>query len=454
MKRFLVGLWSDARVTVLVMLVLGVSAVWYGVSGFVRHEAAPEVSVNEYTCPMHHHIHSGHAGHCPICGMDLVKVSTLETAANHDQTLPVVAVAPGIRNKLSIRTATVTRGNLKSNIDALGKITRVDPTGRRVITPPISGKLTYIANKSQADEVQSGERLFSVMSDALQQMESQYQTRFRRGQIALAKRLIPKLLGAGLSQEAIELLRHGAAPEIPVSVYSQEPGVVLTRRGEAGQAVTTGVTIFSLGSDYQIIEVTAEIFERQWPKLAEGQAATMRVRGVPGKVFHGSLTRVEPPVGYTTRSLEIKLKFKTQDKNLSQSTFAHVSIEGRVRHDLILVPSEAVIRTGTGNRVVVIDKDGNFAPVRVETGEESLGQTEVLSGLRPEQKVVVSGQFLIDSESNIMAGFQRLSPTHSMSMHHQGPAIAQGRADQSAAVADSVPTSRDESNAAKPRNGS
>ena len=125
--------------------------------------------------------------------------------------------------------------------------------------------------------------------------------------------------------------------------------------------------------------------------------------------FPGIVSRVEPPVGYTTRSLEIKLKFKINDARISQSMFAQVSISGTPRKNLLLVPSAAVIRTQDQQRVVKTDGHGNFQPVVIVAGEESMGLTEVISGLKEGDMIVTSGQFLIDSESQLLAGFNRMS---------------------------------------------
>jgi len=413
------------------LIALGLAGAWMTLDPLQwLHPASTDtrVSVSDYVCPMHRHLHSDLPGHCPICGMDLVPADSLQVTKTHQGSFETVHLSATRRNLLSVRTARVVRGDLPRSIDALGKITRIDPTARRVVTPPVAGKLVYLAEKYQGDEITPGELLFSVFSDALGQVQSDYQRAFAAGRTDAAGAMIPGLRRAGLTEKAIAALQTGAAPNFPASVYASEPGVVFARRGQVGARVSSGFTVFNLGGDYQVAEVTAEIFERQWSQIAKGQPATMELRGMPGTVFHGEVTRVEPPVGYTTRSLEIKLKFKTRDRNLAQSTFAHVRIQANTRHKLLLAPSDAVIRTGEGERVVVVDDEGGFRPVTVETGEESQGFTEVLSGLHEHDMVVVSGQFLIDSESNILAGLRRLSSDSVDPVEaEQGTPLVQGK---------------------------
>ncbi|RLA20591.1 MAG: efflux RND transporter periplasmic adaptor subunit, partial [Gammaproteobacteria bacterium] len=165
------------------------------------------------------------------------------------------------------------------------------------------------------------------------------------------------------------------------------------------------------------VEVTAEIFERQWGWVKEAQHVFMKVRGLPGLQFSGKVVDVEPPVGYTTRSLEVRMKFKTDHPGLSQSMFAHVSIMGEARRNILMVPRDTVIRTGDGDRVVLIRGDGLFQPVSVVIGEESAGMTEIISGLKHHDTVVASGQFLIDSESNLQAALKRMTINKSHNDH-------------------------------------
>lgn len=362
-----------------------------------------------YVCPMHPKIVSDKVESCPICGMDLVLKKIKAASVNKaDSQYPSVEIPATVAHNLAIRTATVKRGELKRNIETIGKITRVDPMARRTITPPIRGELLYIAEKYQGDMVEPGELLFTITSEKLVEMQTAYQTAFLDGDLATATAMIPELRKMGLTPEQIGELQNKKEPT-PVEVHAFEEGFVYTRRGKVGESVHTGFTVFNVGGNYQVIEVTAEIFERQWSWVEQGQEATMTVRGLPGVSFLGSVVRVEQPVGYTTRSLEIALKFRTDNSELSQSMFAHVSISGNPKKNIILAPTDAVIKTGKGDRVVLALGNNQFQPVVVIVGEESDGWTEIRNGLEVDDKVVASGQFLIDSESNLQAGLNRMS---------------------------------------------
>ena len=386
---------------------------------------ADDAVTRHYVCPMHAEIVSDSAGSCPICGMDLVEQAQ-RAADTTENGLPVVTIEPSVVHNLGVRTATVSYGDLQRSIETIGKITRVDPMARRTITPPIRGELVDIADKHDGDFITGGEFLFSVKSGALFEREKALQDAYRSGDRATANAMIPELSDMGLTPEQISRLQAGEKPEMPVEVHAFENGFIYSRRGHIGEKVHTGFTVFNVGGNYRVIEVTAEIFERQWGWVAEGQKARMTVRGLPGTIFEGEVVRVDPPVGYTTRSLEVVLKFKTNNPELSQSMFAHVSIAGQARKHVLIIPTDSVIRTGSGDRVVLIRGKNQFQPVAVVAGEESGGMIEIRSGLEAGDKVVASGQFLIDSESNLLAGFRRLAtpgtghPGHDSAHRHAG----------------------------------
>lgn len=365
-------------------------------------------TAQHYVCPMHADMVSDAADSCPICGMNMVEQINQNTAAT-EAGMPIVSIQPSVVHNLGVRTARAEYGDLQRSIETIGKITRVDPLARRTITPPIRGELVSIADKQDGDTISAGDLLFTIKSEELFEHEKAFQNAYLSGDRATANAMIPQLSEMGLSPEQIARLQGGETPEIAVEVYAFENGFIYTRRGFVGEKVHTGFTVFNVGGDYRVIEITAEIFERQWGWVEEGQKANMTVRGLPGAVFEGEVVRVEPPVGYTTRSLEVVLRFKTDNADLTQSMFAHVSITGQPRNNILLVPTDSVIRTGKGDRVVLVRGENRFQPVPVVAGEESAGMIEIRSGLEAGDQVVASGQFLIDSESSLLAGFRRLA---------------------------------------------
>lgn len=380
-----------------------------------------------YVCPMHSHITSDHEGKCPICGMDLVPQKAEAVMQENAEPTPAddsppghseddgaltgaaIRINPGAQQHLGVRIALATRGGMQRVVKTVGKITRVDSTARSILASPIAGHLEFVAEKAEGDSVQQGELLFSVASDELMKLERDYQAASQNNKPDEATTLAQSLMDQGLDADQIAQLQGGAEPNLPASFHAPQDSFIFFRRGSVGEEVTPGFTVFNLGGDKRLVEVTAEIYEQQWGWVQEGQEAEMVVRGLPGKTFTGKVVRVDPPVGFTTRTLEVRVEFETDDEGISQNVFARITIKGEGRENIVMVPSEAVIRTEAGDRVVTVRKDGVFQSLPIVAGEEADGRTEVISGLAGGESIVVSGQFLIDSESSRLADLSRIS---------------------------------------------
>ena len=375
-----------------------------------------------YVCPMHAHIHSEHPGEkCPICGMALVAssaepVPSKAVVASHEESLEPslpkgARIDPGEASArmLGIRTARVGRGDLLRDLRTIGKVTRIDSMGRRYVNAPTPGRLVYLSDRADDDDVRAGELLFTIESDGVLQMERDFQQASVANRRDEAASLMTALRGAGISPGRIAELQQGAVPRNRVEVHAEEDAHVFERRGELGDLVTNANTVYNLGSQNRDVEVTVEIFEQQWNWVEVGQEAEMELRNLPGKRFTGSVSRVEPPVGYATRTLQLQLTFATDDPSVVQNTFAKVLIRGKTKTDVLMVPTESVIRTSEGGRVVLVDADGGMRSVGLVLGDEANGMTEVLAGLQGGETLVVSGQFLIDSESNRLAALRRIT---------------------------------------------
>lgn len=387
-----------------------------------------------FVCPMHAHVTGDHEGECPICGMDLVPQKSADIAGGQNvspvaahsisepmpaqENLPqhansmgaAVHLTAAVQTNLGVRIAQVKRMDLQRTIDTVGKITRIDSTARSILSSPVVGKLEFVAEKVDGDSVTEGELLFSISSEELLELQRGYkaavESRMEATELAI---LSSALMSGGLSAQQIEELHTGAEPNMLVNVHADKDAFVFTRRGNVGDDVNPGFTVFNIGGNARLVEVTAEIFEQQWGWVEEGQEAEMSLRSLPGESFSGTVVRVDPPVGFTTRTLEVRVEFETDDTRIAQNVFGRLKISGSVRNDLVMVPSEAVIRMQAGDKIVAVRQDGTFQSMPIVTGEEAMGWTEIVSGLEGGESIVVSGQFLIDSESSRLADLARFA---------------------------------------------
>jgi membrane fusion protein, copper/silver efflux system len=174
-----------------------------------------------------------------------------------------------------------------------------------------------------------------------------------------------------------------------------------------GMEVKPGMDVIHI-ADLSTLWLTVEVFEDQLPWVDTGSEASVRLTYFPGDTFHGRVKYIEPEVAEKTRSVRLTLEVPNEDRRLRAGMYATVEFEPVVAHDVLAVPSQAVLRTGERNVVVVDLGGGHFQPRDVVLGAEGDGQVRVISGLNDGDRVVTSAQFLIDSESNLRAAIQKL----------------------------------------------
>ncbi len=172
--------------------------------------------------------------------------------------------------------------------------------------------------------------------------------------------------------------------------------------------VAPGTEMFAI-ADLSQVWVLVDVFEHQLAWISAGLPAQIQVSAYPGRTWKGQVDYLYPDLDPKTRTLRVRLVFPNPDLELKPNMFADVAIEGLPQNNVLSIPREALIATGERESVVKSLGKGRFQPVNVVTGMRSGETVEILSGLEEGDQVVVSGQFLIDSESSLQASFRRLS---------------------------------------------
>jgi len=211
-----------------------------------------------------------------------------------------------------------------------------------------------------------------------------------------------------MSEEQIRAVDARGAVQPRFTIPSPIDGVVGELSAREGMTVAPGAPLFRLNG-LATVWVNAEVPESAAAEVQPGNAVHARTPALPGSVFKGRVSAILPEVNATTRTLKARIELANSGGRLVPGMFATIDFAPTRRPDAVLVPSEAVIRTGKRTVVIVAQGEGHFAPVDVETGIESHGQTEIRKGVRGGDSVVVSGQFLIDSEANLKAAIERMS---------------------------------------------
>jgi Cu(I)/Ag(I) efflux system membrane fusion protein len=211
----------------------------------------------------------------------------------------------------------------------------------------------------------------------------------------------------GMNEEQIDLLEKTGQPQTRITLYAPINGVISELGVREGMTVMSGATLFRL-VDLSTVWVNAEVPETQGAWLRPGTAVEARVPSSPGQVFRGKVNVILPEVNAATRTLRARVELANPGGRLKPGMFATLVFAQGTGAKALLVPSEAVIRTGERSVVIVAESEGKFRPQEVELGVESGGKSEIRKGLSEGDKVVVSGQFLIDSEANLRATGTRM----------------------------------------------
>ena len=210
-----------------------------------------------------------------------------------------------------------------------------------------------------------------------------------------------------MSEEQIGLLEKTGQPQMRITLYAPIDGVIAELGVREGMTVMSGAMLFRL-VDLSSVWVNAEVPEAQGAWLRPGTAVEARVPSFPGQVFRGRVSAILPEVNAATRTLRARVELANRGARLKPGMFATLVFAQGTGTKALLVPSEAVIRTGERSVVIVAESEGKFRPREVELGFESGGKSEIRKGLSEGDKVVVSGQFLIDSEASLRASGTRM----------------------------------------------
>lgn len=333
-------------------------------------------------------------------GMDYIPVYA-------DQAGSTIKVSPSVENNLGIRTGLVEQGPLPRQIDTVGYVGYNKALTTRLHTRA-EGWVQNLALRSSGERVHQGELLFTLYAPKLVTAEEEYLRALAAGDAELIAASKQRLGALGIPDAHIAHIAatHKADPYIPY--YADQGGVVEELDIRPGQYVMPDTQLMQL-SGFASVWVTVEVFEKQADWVSLGDIAELRLAALPGKLFKGKVDFVAPELDATTRTQEVRLRFDNPGELLKPGMFADARIDASPIQDAVSVPAEALIRTADGERVVVALSGGVFDVLPVTAGIESGGRVQILLGLKPGEHVVISGQFLLDSEESLRGGLTRLS---------------------------------------------
>jgi len=359
---------------------------------------------SRYVCPMHSQIVRDQPGSCPICGMALVK-KVIDSQAGKR---PTVEISNAVVNSMGVRTAPAEKQTLWRYIQTVGRI-EYDETRLAHVHPRAEGWIEKLNLRVEGDPVKKGQVLGEVYSPEILNAKVDFLIALNQsaGKVRMQKaRNQLRLLG--VPEGTISLIQKRGESLNTVPLIAPSSGVVTKLGMREGMFVKPDMEIVTI-ADLGKIWVLVDVYEHQIDWLSVGQSTEIRVPAYPGRIWEGTVQYIYPDLDPKSRTLKVRLAFDNPDGLLKANMFAEVVIYGGPKREVLAVPSDAVIETGRRSSVVLALGQGRFRPVDVETGMASNGMVEILNGVKAGDEVVISGQFLIDSESSLQASFLRMA---------------------------------------------
>jgi len=337
-------------------------------------------------------------------------------------------------------TAEVVRRDLSREIRTVGYLD-YDQEKMVSVTTKYPGFVEKVYVNYVGEPVRKGQPLFEIYSPELVQTQEELVSaiayaRKLEGEPESARQRAEALVDAArrrlsfwdISAAQVETLEATGTPQRTLTVSAPSSGVVMMRMaGLEGMSVRPGMELFHL-ADLSTLWLSVEVFEDQLSWLRPGSEAEISLSYFPGERFQGRVRFVEPQVQEKTRTVGLRIEVPNRDGRLRAGMYATVRFAPVVAHDVVTVPSLAVLRTGERNVVVVATGSGRFAVREVRLGAAGEREVEVLSGLEAGEQVVTSAQFLIDSESNLREAVQKLLASRREASTEKPSAEADGHA--------------------------
>ncbi len=343
-------------------------------------------------------------GKSPFMDMPLVPVYA-DQAADEGK----VSISPRTTQNLGIRTVAVAEGQMDTGVETVGAVA-IDERTITAVQSRVNGYIEKLYVRAQYDPVKSGQPLVEIYAPEWLSAQEEYLTLKRAtqpGAEVLAEAARERLALLGISDQQIRRLEQAGETNPRVTLYAPEGGVVWELGTRDGSAVSPGMTLFKL-ANLRSVWVNAEVPETQTALVMPGAKVTARAAAFPDKAFQGRVTLILPDVNPVTRTIKARIEIDNPERLLKPGMFARLEFAARDRRGL-MVPTEAVIYTGKRSVVIVAEGDGKFWPVEVQTGRESADMVEIRKGLKLGQRVVASGQFLIDSDASLTGVLARMN---------------------------------------------
>jgi Cu(I)/Ag(I) efflux system membrane fusion protein len=332
--------------------------------------------------------------------MDMMLVPAYAGAEGADA--GTVTISPRIQQNIGLRTTTVAEGTLAPAVSAVGAIAW-NERDQAVVQARAMGYVEKLYVRATLDRVARGQPLVDLyVPDWVAAQEDFLSVRRMQGTdlAALVDAARARMRQAGMDEAQIRLVESSGRVQARLTIRAPVGGAVTELMAREGMTVMPGMTLARING-LATVWANAEVPESQAAQLAPGARVTATSPALPGETFDGRVQALLPEVNPATRTLKARMELVNPGARLVPGMFVRMRFADERESKTLLVPTESIIATGKRTLVMLAEEDGRFRPAEVVTGIEAGGQTEIRRGLQAGQRVVLSGQFLIDSEASL-----------------------------------------------------
>lgn len=457
--------------TVLIIMLISAALYVTSCSSDEKAEQSNEAAEGQlWTCGMHPEVIVDEPGQCPKCGMNLVPLKNTSatdesktTVQKSEQTgerkilywqapmnpteiydkpgksamgmdlIPVyedqgakssggtITIDPATVQNMGVRVRPVRRTEFSRHVRTIGNID-YDEKKLYTVTTKISGWIEKLYVDYTGQQVRKGQPLLEIYSPELVTTQEEYllalknkelvkETAFssiREGAESLVNSTRKRLLYWDIPEQAIKRLEQTGKVSKTIQLQAPANGVVIHKNAVEGMNIKEGMNLYQI-ADLSTVWVYASIYDNEVPWVKVGQKSQMELSYMPGKLFEGKVSYIYPYLNEKARDVRVRMDFPNPNLELRPGMYANVSLEAHTQSDALVVPTEAVIRSGTRNVVFVARDGGRFEPREITIGEEGeQGELRIISGLLEGEQIVVSAQFMLDSESRLQEAIQKM----------------------------------------------
>jgi Cu(I)/Ag(I) efflux system membrane fusion protein len=414
------GLAIVAGIAVIVG-VLGYFIGRYSASPAAQSPATPDPGANQgrnvlyWHDPMVPGVKFDKPGKSPFMNMPLVPVYADEAGDS------AIRIQPNVAQNLGIRLGKVERRPQLSGVKAVGNVV-FDERRQELVQARVAGSVTKLHVKAPLVAVRRGQPLLEVLSPDWLAAQQDYLTLLDAPAPiqSLREAARQRLVVLGVPEEAIRTLEKQRRTTSSTTLFAPTDGIVTELNVREGSTYMAGAPLLRING-LSTVWVNAQIPETQVSLLSSKADADVRANAWPGTTFKGHVIALLPDIDPQTRTLTARIAIENREQKLSPGMFVSMSFSQEAAQPQLVVPSEAVIVTGQRSVVIVQREGGGFEIANVTVGAETDDMSTILAGLEEGQTIVLSGQFLLDSEASLRSSGERLSPAPSAASEPKPP---------------------------------